>query len=628
MKDTILHKLLKWVIASSVSLLALPISVFVIIFSLYPDLTTVNDFNIYKLKRYYEICDISIKDTSILNKNSDTLFTNTTPKIINKKHLLVIDQTLSTVFEGIGLDILKKNLRLSIKGSTLNKIDKDSIKSLICAKLIESFDLDNNCDSLFVYFYNGNINPDTSWIEVSKDAFTPKLLNYLDHSVKIEAQKTDFREIFKTVQGKIIEVRNIKKNIEIDCITFLSDFYHEPKNDLIDLDFINFKKVSKNIKINLIALWNTTYIGKDSAIRVQRQNNFIAKFDEYFLGVVATEKLFIDKYKNSSYTNPGDFLEFEEIITYKPPKEIERNDNDSSIVTFFSQLSNSLKYDEAQVKIMLNTKKSFHWKIKSIFNNNNTFIRFNRNCDTKNTNKCRLNQWYEDECDSLLLKIKLEHDLNLDDLKFCYVFNKDSINKFEEYDIKIKKIFIEQKQKEILTVICNIFCILLIIILIAGEWLFCLYFFDYKQFLHQHSLKSLMIWVLGMVLIGVLLCLLFYIAYSVYLLPIIILIIIVFMLTGKLRCWLILRPHIKRKRQIFYSQFKKQRIEIIKSSNVFRRSERYARKEKSKLFINNIKERIGSKRKVFNVKRKSYINMIKETIQNMVLNIKNKIHKK
>ncbi len=630
MKDTIFHKLLKWVIASSVSLLALPISVFVIIFSLYPDLLSVNDFHFDQLKSYYELCDIA-KDKDFITKNTATLYSNIAPAKINKNHLLVIDQTLSTVFEGIGLDNLKKDLILALKKSTKGELDTTSIKSLIYEKLIQTFDLGYNLDTLFVYFYNGNKDPGNTWIKVSNDTFTRNILEYLKHSEKIEGQETDFREIFKTVQEKITKVQEFKN---LDCITFLSDFYHEPKKDLIDPDFINFKKVSKNIKINLIALWNTEYSGKDKEKRIRRQNSFIANFDKYFKGVGgATEKLFINDYDDSLYLNHSNFLEFEEIITYKTPKNYKRNDSPN--ITFFSQLSNSLKYDEAIVKIIMDTRKSFQWKIKSIFGNNKTFILFNPDCDTSKTNKCILNQWYEEECDSLSLSINLDHNLNIDDLKFCYVFNKDSKNKFEEYDIKIKKVFIEQKQMEILTVICNIFCILLIIILIAVEWLFYQLFYNYINYFYKHNLLSLLSWVFIIIILGVLFYFLLNIVFSAYdyCLPKTILIIITIMLFGKIIClWVIflwiLMPHLWSGLRLFNILLVEPLNWGVGIGGGGRRKVRYNIKEKSRLFISNNKKRICNKAKVFKDKIKSYINMIKETIQNTVLNIKNKIQKK
>ncbi len=471
MKDTILYKLLKWIVASSVSLFALPISVFAIIFSLYPDLATENNFHYCKLKSYYELCDSSRKDSAFINENSVSLISKRNNKNINKSHLLIIDQTQSTVFKDIELDSLKKYLMRSID-TVKNKIDTTSIKSLIYTKLIESFNLDYNCNSLFVYFYNGSkSHPNTEWIEVNRDAFSPKLLNFLNCSNTIKNQETDFREIFRIVEKKNFQVPNL------DCITFLSDFYHEPKKDLSNTDFDNFKKISKNIKINLIALWKTAYTGKDSARRVQRQNNFIARFDENFLGVVSTEKLSLEKYQNSSFTNRSDFYEFEEIITYKPSNFEGRNDNDRFIL-LYSPITNNLKYNDAQVKIKMDKKNKFHWKIKSTFDSNKAFIKFNRNCDTSNSNKCRLNQWYEEECDSLLLSIKLDNNLNIDDLKFCYVVMDGGINKFEEYKIEVKKIFIHNAVKMSLLKILNLFVIFFIISIVSSEILIALNLFS------------------------------------------------------------------------------------------------------------------------------------------------------
>ncbi|MDR2971943.1 MAG: hypothetical protein LBU83_08455 [Bacteroidales bacterium] len=54
-----MYKLLKWIVASSVSMPVLPISVFIIIFSLYPDLVMDKEPKEFlKLTTYYEICDI------------------------------------------------------------------------------------------------------------------------------------------------------------------------------------------------------------------------------------------------------------------------------------------------------------------------------------------------------------------------------------------------------------------------------------------------------------------------------------------------------------------------------------------------------------------------------------------
>ena len=59
--------------ASSVGLLAIPITLFIVIISLYPDLTTIDDFKVYKLKSYHSICDTMRKDSTIIKNNPNTL---------------------------------------------------------------------------------------------------------------------------------------------------------------------------------------------------------------------------------------------------------------------------------------------------------------------------------------------------------------------------------------------------------------------------------------------------------------------------------------------------------------------------------------------------------------------------
>lgn len=543
----------------------------------------INKYNFNNLKPYYELCDDRAGNVKeFVFENPFILPSNITTERINKYHLLVIDQTLSTVFEDNQLDSLKKYLKLSLT----NKINSNSIKSLIYAKLIESFNSNFNCDSLLVYFYNGSkINPNKVWISSYKNYYTPNILQFVDHSAKIEEQETDFRVILDTV-------KNIIKNTQkLDCITFLSDFYHEPDPDLLNADFYNLKQVSGTIKFNLVALWRTKYNGKDSEKREKRQNYFIAKFNEFFQGVVASEKLFIDEYQNSLFTRYGNFLEFEEIITYKPEEPETINYNDSPVISLYAPISNSLKYNEAEVKIKMDTLTKFSWKIKSNFDGNKTFIRFNHNC-VRISDRCRLNQWYEGKCDSLGLHIKIDNNLNYDDLKFCYVVEKNGRNIFKECDIKIKKIFIEEQQKTLLFQVLDFFCGLVSLSLIAGFFLFLLLFYELRKSMYRHHLSSLVSWALGIIIIVVLLGFLFCFVFSAnYLLfPKILLIIISIIILGKLLCLFLLIPHIIRKLKIYINQNKLQIKGRIRAYTVLLRKKRYILKEKRKLLISKIKK--------------------------------------
>lgn len=441
-----------------------------------------------KLKTYYDICDTTKKDNAFINNHPDTLSSyEKITSAINKNHLLVIDQTLSTVFDSINEEdflMFKTKLKNSIHSTYKDSIP-NKVKSLLYLKLIETFDAarDTACNNLFVYFYYGNVtnaqdfNFHNEWIQFNMDSVMKRIIDYENYTTKMSKkgkklnQSTDFKTIFSDVEKKIADEKN-KNKITFDCITFLSDFDHDYRvSTLLNEDFVQLKNTTKDTKINLIALWRA----KENEEKEKSEKEFISKFKTYFVKVIHTEILHIDEYKNESFTGNSDFLEFREIITYKLPEY--ENYVAREPIDFWAEISNSLRYNDAEVKIVLDTKGKFRWKIKSISDDNKTFITFRNNCDENDKRRCTLNQWYEDTCDCLWLSIKLEHNCNLDDLRFCYcvedsIIENNNIKKnyrFEERNIKVRKIFIENKQKEILTFICNTFCILLIITIISGE---------------------------------------------------------------------------------------------------------------------------------------------------------------
>ena len=511
MNDTILHKLLKWIVASSVSLLAIPISVFVIIFSLYPDLVTINEFSLFKLSSYYAICDVDNNGNHFISENPDTLFT----KIISEKHnskfhLLVIDQTLSTLFKNENnFSKFRSDLQDYFRERNILVIDS-SLKSLIYAKLIESLKIGFNCDSLYVFYYDGTIGclSEKSEFHQFKDIIITDFINNKNHTSgeKANEQKTNFKDIFDKI-AKVLE-----QHPAIDCITFLSDFYHDGTYDLTKNDFEQLKAKTQQRKINLIALWQNKYVGNDADKREICQKKFIDRFNKYFQRVISTDKIFIDSYHDGSYNNnSGGFLEFDEAISFNSLKNDNNIENDSLKIYFFLPISNSLKYNEAQVKIVLNTLGKFRWKIKSISDNNKTFIKFRNNCDVNDTKRYTLNQWYSDACDSLWLAIKLDNNCNYDDLKFCYVVqNSNAQNNFFELNMELKQILFSNGYKKILIYIINIFSGLLLTSIVVGSILFFHDFFQYTN--NERSQLSIQLrnirdiyWCLGMLLlIGIL----------------------------------------------------------------------------------------------------------------------------
>ena len=501
MRGSILHSLLKWVLASSVSLLAIPVTLFIIIFSLYPDLTTVAGFKLWKLESYYDICDR--KEDMFIDKNINILrgygINNTN---YNKHHLVIIDQTLSIILNNTSLEYLKKDLIKSVDTKNY-KVDTTSINALMYFKLIEAFRYGHNCDTLHAYFYKGFDNHPDIWQDIYLGHFTPEILKSINYKYipeRNEKQITEFKKIFSIVQDKIKSIGTI------DCITFLSDFYNETTPDLSDRDFLKLRKATGESKIILIALWNTEYSKKDS-IRMKRQKIFIEKFEKYFQGVVDTKILYIDKYNDDLYTAEEhyNFLEFEENISLNTLKTKE----DTSTIVFYSPISGSLRYEDAKIK--LKSDRKFKWKIKKEFEKN-VFIKFQKNCDTTNESRYIFNPWYEDECDSLFLSIKLEHDTKVDDLKFIYSYDCEGKPFFKEYNIVIRNVFINEVYKKNLKIILILFCILLIIIIFFGEILFSLDLYSYNSKYKHFDINGKWYWnvvFLSILEIGLLLLLYF-----------------------------------------------------------------------------------------------------------------------
>jgi hypothetical protein len=517
MRNTLLHKLLKWIVTSSVSLLALPISVFIIIFSLYPDLVmdkTTTDF--LKLKTYYDICDITKQQKTVINDSIHIHKLLSNPKTeTNKKHLLIIDQTLSTVFNTINENEyteVKKHLRNNLQDTIFKKDTTLSLKLLLFYHLLEKFDYSYNCDTLFVFFYYGNETNKNNrsvffneWVSLplnKVDSIKRKIKNYEEYRRgKKLSQWTNFKTILDSVKTKISQ-----EKIEFDCITFLSDFDHDICRDtvneqhrkirLANQDFKQLRDSTKHTKINLIALWKAEEIDKD---KQESQKKFITNFDKYFAGVVHTEKIYIDDYKYEKYIGNGELLEFEEIITYKIPDKEKDNKGKDTIINLWATISNPLNYDEAKVKLKLDIAGKFYWKIKSISDSINTIVSFQKDCNNIDT-KYSINQWYEEKVDSICLSLRLNPHCNFDDLKFCYcIQDSNGKLKFAEYDISIRKIFIEEKQKQILTKILDIFCIILCVSIISGFTLVILEFYDYYN--DTRTTPKTISWIFGILIL-------------------------------------------------------------------------------------------------------------------------------
>ena len=625
MEDTLLHKLLKWIVASSVGLLALPISVFIIIFSLYPDLVTVDDFKLFKLKSYYNICDVARKDTIV----SKIEFQN---KYINRKkynQYLFIDATLSTKISDEGKINFKNSLKkylerkdtLNNKSFSVQLKETDSIKMYLFYTLIKNYVITNNFDTLFIYYYKGEHSyVNSNLIKLTNNDFSKNQYGNFPYREKLKEniimheinQQTNFRFIIDSIIPQFI------KKDPHNILTIFSDFYHDdikktPK--VLYRDYLFLQNHTKIYKYNFIALWSDD----QSTKRKISQNELLRDFQLHLDGIKKTDYVFLDKYNEDYYNSNDDNLELLTMF------DVDIGDLKDT-VTFSATITNELGYNEGIAKVILkNTNKhSFHWRIKHTFSTDNNvfqgYKKFENNKDnsfylqnmteshifpfisyTDKFSKKRYfyRPFYENECDSLLyLTLKLDSNCNYDDYKIA-ICSIDSNNYYHtECVIKVRKIFIDNKQKEILTVICDIFCILLIIILIAIEWLFYQSFYDYKKHIYKHNFSSLLFWFFGILLLGGIIVFLLTIVYSAYnfWLPKLIIIIIILAIFGKIICIIPLMTHIKRKWKIFNKQIKNQIFAKKRNYNVFIRKKRYSQKVKRGKLKSNIQDKATEKK--------------------------------
>ena len=482
--DTILYKFLKWIVASSVSLLAIPITLFIVIISLYPDLTTVNNFKVYKLKSYYDICDTSIKSLDIVDGNSFLLKEQATKKN-SIHHLLFIDRTWSTDLKTTEFSNLKKHLIKELN-KTIQSIDTNDIKKMIYQVLINSCKI--HCDSLHIFFYSGrHYKYKNSYKEYDdsikyyppSEAYCIPASRGPTSDINDPKVRTNFAYIFDT----IAKFLNHSRTIEIDCITIFSDFFHcdtinrlGQKMEVYGGDIENFRHSTGNTKLHLIALWKKEH----SVYRKNKQEQLVNLINGHFVGISKTNFIFTDKYDNSNYwVNSNKFLEFEELFANVNFEQEETK------IQLYAPISNNLKYNEATCKIMKDSViGKFQWKIKKLNPHENySFWKYDKDCKKVNK-RYFMNQWYEEECDSLYLSIKLEHDTKIDDLRFIYTFkDKYGNNCFYEYGFEIKDVIFPNKYQEHLKHIFNFFCFLLIIIIICGEILIAIQLFNFNNFL-------------------------------------------------------------------------------------------------------------------------------------------------
>jgi len=573
-ENTILHKLLKWIVASSVSLLVLPISVFIIIFSLYPDLVTVDGFRLFKLKSYYDICDQSktnnckIEDYYIsddITQKEDTAITQ----------IVLLDRTASTKIDSVYYNNFKKSLKSFllepsvpfISDNNVNKFDSlkyiNDLLYLSCIKSLYKFNyLDLIHGKSIFYMYDGTKGKHI-FIEGTIDALIDTIYNIK----AIYDSKINYYTNLKTIINTIPEIIKEKHKFNL---TFISDFYHDDSLNTAsigDCDLSKLRDIIGDNSINLIIIDHN----KSKEDKYKKQNEFLNKYRNYFEGTsndTVNHFFYIDleNYSDENYCDcDSELLEFEDLF--------KTNLHKLDKIKFEAPIKSPNGFEIAEAKLRFidrkdNTPIKYKWKFESSFIDNNTVILYKTH--DKSFRKYSYGAKYTDDVASnetldLQIKTRPDIDFNYDDLKFCISY-KDTIterkgndsvitvkNYFQEFGIEVRKTQFSDEYKANLIKILNVFCFLLLITLIAGETLFVVNFIDFRTKLRlkptfEEKIKPMLFYVLGILLLIGILSLTFCVVAMNSFLPILICIIIGLITLGKIS---ILIPDIHHRLEYF-----------------------------------------------------------------------------
>lgn len=517
--------------ASSVSLLALPISVFLIIFSLYPDLVTVKNFNVYELKSYYEICDKSITNFTDVENYAiqDTIL-----KEDSTVQIVIIDRTASVKTKTENIKNFGSSLKSFLAKPTTIYFDTTKIKSLnylndliylSCVKSLYNSKVLSKGGECSFYLYNGS-NDNGEAIKGEIDDLLDTICNINTYINSKKLYYTNIKTIIDTVIPPLI---NNKSKFNL---TFISDFYHDDSlnyNSIVNCDLKKLRDAIGNNSMNLIII-DHNKVKKDKYII---QNEFLQKYRNHFEGTSndrLNHFLYIDleHYTDEDYCDcDADLLEFEELF------KINKNKLDKII--FETPITNQNNYEVATAKVRFSKNKKdttfigYRWKFISNFDDNYTKIKYSTN---KSHGRYFYRTRYEDKVDSteiLELEIKTKPDelCNYDDLKFCISYKDSNGNHFEEFDIEVKKTHFSDGYKSNLIKILDFFCILMLIVLVSGGILF----------IHNYPQSAGKIGIVLLTILLLLLCCFFWktwVLFPKHWLPILTLIIILLLTVGKI----------------------------------------------------------------------------------------------
>ena len=500
---TLVYKLCKWVVASSIGLIAIPIACLAIIVTLYTGLfkgdikkdkdsmlrieTYYNSFH-YQKQIKEDTLTISTLDIEN-NKRFSTI--EITENKTQYTHILVIDRTGST--ENEPLNDKLTTFYGYVKNSFLPNIDVDkiekkngnkklSIKHLLSLRYYQELRNKvwdesnyNNTKKIIPVYFDGEkfTYPLDKRYEITKE-FKPEY-----YSTTNKDSVRDFIET-RTLNDKLIltgyhesdftlllkEIQKLCSYFKDDTVilTVISDFLHDKKEVNIGESSIeNFKKETSNI-----FQYNLIYCPPANLIKREKSKKLISLLEKHIKGFDNIVTIDLMDYNNQNLENDLINVFDKKISGCLSPIQV--NDKD---IHFYYPRYNIQGLDMAKAEIHIkNNGKNFSWRIASPIDEDKEYLcSYSVNENKINKKTFALNK----HCDDLnakdsILFIEMRYNPKIESNNYRLEIYQDGGNSVA-YPIKLLEYMSSDVVIKYGINLLNILCLFIIIIVLSGSFL-------------------------------------------------------------------------------------------------------------------------------------------------------------
>jgi len=544
MKNSILYKLLKWMLGgSAITFFAILISVVLFIFGRYPDLLEYRDTEFgfcTPLKDYYNFfSDTTIKTSIISTTSNDTQYC----------HILIIDRTMSTL--GInedGLAILKDSLSDKLfcnnRQGNIFCLDRDTIR-VANERVFEntrkkfSFTIqhylilhyykklvsDTRNNAIIVGFFDGDTTKtglDYYPIGKTSDPYIPLPANarddifhklckeplmipeeYLKNILKHGSQISDFHEMFDEI-NRLVQQNVSLQNANI-ILTIISDFDHDEKTrpEITDEEIAIFKRNNcddnRGENNNKISQYNFIHCIPSDPAKKEKSEELIKKLMKEIEGCVNLVQISTEIFNKVDPTNHYNFLDNEFMECLNPIIDAKK----CSKIMFNYPIINSQGIETTKARIQLPV--NFKWKIKTLphYEDATFFISYSLGEDAIEKTKIHsLPQVEFQDTKDNTLYFEIETGALNDILKKrirLKTISKDATGNdvYGIHSFKFLEANVSDSFKDLAKTILDALCFSLILIFISGTCLLCYYLKDGER----ASCANWLLNIFGMILI-------------------------------------------------------------------------------------------------------------------------------